>query len=98
MSLKSANVTARVEPEVKEQAEAILQRMGLSASTGINLFYRQIIVSNGLPFRPAVSSGPTAGQLRARLTQGLAEAKAGEGVPAGEFFAALREEILNENA
>ena len=56
MSLKSSNVTARVEPEIKEQAEAILSRLGISASSGINMFYRQIILWNGLPFRPSVPS------------------------------------------
>ena len=31
MAMKSANVAARVEPEIKEQAEAILASLGLSA-------------------------------------------------------------------
>ena len=37
MAQKSANVVARIEPSVKEQAEAILAEMGISASLGINL-------------------------------------------------------------
>ena len=52
MAIKSLNVTARVEPEVKEKAEATLSRLGISASSGINMFYRQIILWNGLPFPP----------------------------------------------
>ena len=54
MALKSSNVIARVEPEVKEKAEAIMASIGISASTGINMFYRQVILWNGLPFRPAI--------------------------------------------
>ena len=54
MAIKSSNVAARVEPEIKEQAEAILAKLGISASNGINMFYRQIILWNGLPFRPAI--------------------------------------------
>ena len=43
MAIKSSNVTARVEPEVKEQAEAILSSLGIPTSTAINMFYRQIV-------------------------------------------------------
>ena len=56
MTMKSANVAARVEPEIKEQAEHILAQLGISASGGINMFYRQVILSNGLPFRPSIPS------------------------------------------
>ena len=51
MAIKSSNVTARVEPEIKEQAEEILAQLGISVSSGINMFYRQIILWRGLPFR-----------------------------------------------
>ena len=54
MAIKSSNVTARVEPEIKEKAEEILSKLGISASNGINIFYRQVILWNGLPFRPTI--------------------------------------------
>ena len=41
--MKSANVTVRVEPDVKEKAEAILSELGIPTSTAINMFYRQIV-------------------------------------------------------
>ena len=101
MAIKSSNVAARVEPEIKEQAEAILAQLGISASNGINMFYRQIILWRGLPFRPSVpASRPlsldemTKEEFDAKMTRGLAQAKAGEGVPADEFFASLRQEVL----
>ena len=101
MAIKSANVTARVEPEIKEEAEAILAQLGISASNGINMFYRQIILWRGLPFRPSLpASRPisleemTKEEFDAKMARGLAQAKAGEGVPADEFFKSLRQEIL----
>lgn len=101
MALKSSNVTARVEPEIKERAETILSNLGISASSGINMFYRQIILWNGLPFRPAIpTSRPvsleemTKEEFDAKMARGLAQAKAGEGVPADEFFDALEQEIM----
>ena len=101
MSIKSSNVAARVEPEIKEQAEAIMSRLGISASAGINMFYRQIILWNGLPFRPAipVKAPPaldemTKEEFDAKMARGLAQAKAGEGVPVDQFFDALEKEVL----
>ena len=101
MAIKSSNVTARVEPEIKEEAEAILAQLGISASNGINMFYRQIILWRGLPFRPSVpASRPlsldemTKEEFDAKMACGLAQAKAGEGIPADEFFASLRQEVL----
>lgn len=100
MAIKSSNVTARVAPEIKEQAEAILAQLGISASSGINMFYRQIILWHGLPFRPSIPvSRPlsleemTNEEFDAKMARGLAEARAGEGMPADDFFESLREEI-----
>ena len=67
MAIKSSNVTARVEPEIKEEAEAILTQLGIK-------------------------------EFDAKMARGLAEANAGEGVPADEFFASLRQEILRTYA
>jgi DNA-damage-inducible protein J len=50
MGNKSAIVTARVEPEVKKQAEDILAKLGLLVSVAIDTLYRQIILKGGLPY------------------------------------------------
>ena len=47
---KSANLYARIEPDLKEQAESILAALGIPASNAITMFYRQIIMQRGLPF------------------------------------------------
>ena len=49
MASRSANVMVRVEPEIKEQAEKIMEQLGLSASTAINMFYHQMIAEQALP-------------------------------------------------
>ena len=43
---KSANVYARIEPEIKEQAEMILNALGIPASNAITMFYKQISCRN----------------------------------------------------
>ena len=47
---KTANVFTRVDPELKEQAEAILNRLGISMSTAMGVFLQQIVLQKGLPF------------------------------------------------
>ena len=47
---KTANVTARIQPNIKEQAEAILDRLGIPVSVFIDMTYRQVIMRDGVPF------------------------------------------------
>lgn len=47
---KSATVRARLEPGLKERAEEILKRIGLNTTQAITIFYRQIELTNGMPF------------------------------------------------
>ena len=47
---KTATARALLDPKVKEEAEEILKKLGLSVSKSFELFYRQVIVKRGLPF------------------------------------------------
>ena len=51
MATKSANLYARIEPDVKEKAESILSTLGIPASSAINIvLINRIILQRGLPF------------------------------------------------
>lgn len=99
MATKSANVMARVEPEVKEKAEAIMSQLGIPVSVVINMLYRQIIMKNGIPFSISVSSGMlardqmSAEQFDMMMEKGLAQAKADESFSADQVFSELKQEI-----
>lgn len=47
---KTSNVYIRVEPNVKDSAEAVLKELGLSMSNAVSIFLRQVVMQNGLPF------------------------------------------------
>lgn len=100
MANKTANVMARVEPSVKEQAEEILDMLGIPASVVINTLYRQIIMTRGIPFPLTVPSVPVARDemdetvFHEMMTRGMNEAKANKSRAASEVFAELRREIL----
>ena len=56
---KSAMVRARLEPELKDNAESVLHRLGLNASQAITLFYKQVELRGGLPFDVAIPTETT---------------------------------------
>lgn len=49
---KKAVVQVRIDENVKSQAVAVLNSLGMDTSTAINVFFRQVIAENGLPFQP----------------------------------------------
>lgn len=93
---KSANLYARIEPEIKEQAESILSELGIPASNAINMFYKQIILQRGLPFEVKLPQHPldvgnmTEEQFNAELEKGYADMKAGRTISAKQVFADIR--------
>ncbi len=98
MATKSANVTARVQPEIKRQAEEVLDRLGLPVSVLIDTLYRQIIMTGGVPYSLTVPKLPTRDSLTDEqfnrvMEVGLHQAKSGEGLPIDEAFAKIREGI-----
>lgn len=50
MSSKSAMIRARVSPELKEEVEHIFNELGLNATEAITLFYKQVLLNQGIPF------------------------------------------------
>jgi len=47
---KSEMIRARIEPELKNDVEKILKKLGLSVNQAISLFYSQVRIREGLPF------------------------------------------------
>lgn len=45
-----ANINVRIDNETKKQAEEVFTNLGLTASTAINLFYKQVIRTGSIPF------------------------------------------------
>lgn len=97
MAARSANINVRVEPDVKKQAEDILDKLGVSASAFINMTYRQVIMKRGIPFSVELPSGietldtMTDEEFDEMMQAGLEQAKKGESVPYEEAFDRLME-------
>lgn len=96
MATKSANVTARVQPEIKEQAEAILEQIGLPVSVLIDTLYRQIIMTGGVPYSltvPKLSTrdSMTDEQFDTVMEKGYQQAKNGQTLSVEDAFTRIRE-------
>lgn len=97
---KSANLYARIEPDLKEQAESILLSLGIPASNAITMFYKQIVLQKGLPFEVKLPttqfvdvSSITDAQLDAELEKGYADIVAGRSKDAKTVFESIRGEL-----
>lgn len=98
MATKSANVTARVQPEIKRQAEAVLDKIGLPVSVLIDTLYRQIIMTGGVPYSLTVPNLPardsmTDAEFNTMMENGYHQARTGEGFSVDEAFTKIREGI-----
>ena len=88
---RTASVFARVEPEVKEQAEQVLNRLGIPMSNAVGMFLRQIVLQRGIPFEmklpsyeePVSYGSLTKEQFSIEIEKGMEDIKAGRVYTAG---------------
>ncbi len=81
---RTSNVFTRVEPDIKTQAEAVLEQLGISMSSAVEMFLRQVVIQRGIPFEmklPANSPLPfeslTKEEFDAEIQKGIDSIKAG---------------------
>ena len=96
---KTTNLFVRVEPEVKEQAEIILEQLGIPVSNAINIFLKQVIMQRGIPFdvklpsqRPLEAELLSEAQFNEELEKGYSDYKAGSLKVAEKVFKEIRED------
>ena len=57
--MKTATIRARIEPELKNHVDEILNQLGLNTTEAITLFYKQIELNRGLPFKVSIPNKET---------------------------------------
>jgi len=60
---KTTTISARIDPNIKKQAERVFRELGLSSSQAITLFYKQVELQQGLPFIVKIPNDLTAETL-----------------------------------
>lgn len=81
---RTSNVFARVEPEVKEQAEKVLNQLGIPMSNAVGMFLRQVVIQRGIPFemklpanRPLDMSQMSKEQFDVEIQKGITDIENG---------------------
>ena len=84
---------------MEEQAEAILDRLGIHVSVFIDMTYRQVIMRDGVPFsldipdKLATRDSITKAEFDTMIQTGLTQAKRNDSVSVDEAFYQLKSEI-----
>ena len=65
----TANLSVRIDPELKAQAESLFSDLGMSLTTAITVFFRQAVRENRIPFeiKRDQPTRETAAAMRAAL-------------------------------
>ena len=94
---RTANVFTRVDPETKEQAEAILNQLGIPMSSAIGMFLKQVVMQRGIPFDikipasvPIAIGSMTKEQFDMELQKGMDDIAAGRVISADAVEAEMR--------
>lgn len=79
MMIKSSVVRARIEPELKERVENVLEQIGLNTTEAIRLYFKQIVMQGGIPFDVCIPNTETIKAIEAvEKGEGLKEYKNAE--------------------
>lgn len=95
---KTATLNVRVNPEVKREAEEVLDQLGLSMSQAINMYLRQIKLVGGIPFAVTLPEAPrtvdlsrmSSAEFARNIEEATAELSRGEGLTFDEAVAQIR--------
>ncbi len=86
---RTSNIYVRVEPEIKEQAENVLEQLGIPMSNAISVFLRQIVLQKGIPFEMKLPerklldmSALSEEEFNAEIEKGLADIREGRVISA----------------
>jgi DNA-damage-inducible protein J len=60
-----AQISIRIDDELREQTDQILGELGLNISAAVNIFARQIVRSRGMPFPLTLAEQPAANRQEA---------------------------------
>lgn len=93
-------IYARIDTNLKENAEGILSQLGISPSGAIQMLYSQIVLNNGLPFdlrlpsaKPVAIGSMTQAQIDAELKKGIESLKTGVTYSVDEVDAELAKDF-----
>jgi len=77
--MSEARLNIRIDAGIKEQAESVFQQLGLTLSSGVNIFLSKVVAEQGIPFPLTIDRADVVGYESYKIEQAA--------------IAAVREEI-----
>lgn len=97
---KTASVMTRIQPEIKEQAEIVLSQLGISMSSAMEMYLRQIALQRKIPFEVKLpTSTPVAlgalndDEFNVLMDKAAASYASGACIPVEDFEKEFKKEI-----
>lgn len=100
--MSTTMVQFRVEEDLKREATALYEKIGLDLPSAMRMFLKQSLLANGLPF-PAVLTKPnfksedemTVAEFNAMLQEGTRQMRDGEIMDSADAFKLIRERVAH---
>lgn len=97
---KSSVVYARIDTDLKENAENILHQLGISPSSAIQMLYSQVVLTKSFPLnlrltykKPVSIGNMTRADLDAELSKGFTSANSSETYTTDDVDKLMKEEF-----
>ena len=72
--MKTAIINARVKPDLKNEVEQILSRLGITTTQAITMYFEQIKMNKGIPFQLRIPNDETVQAMKdARANRNMEE-------------------------
>ena len=76
--MAQTNLTIRIDEDIKREAESLFSKIGLNTTTAINVFFRQAIREQAIPFELKPYDDYYTGKRLARILRSKAQAEMGK--------------------
>ena len=98
--MSTTAVYARIDSNLKNNAESILSQLGITPSSAIQMLYSQIVLTRGLPLdlklpsvKPAAIESMTREEINNELSKGMDSINSGKTYKAEEVDSLLNKEF-----
>ena len=75
----SSNLQIRLDSNLRNEAQGVLNELGMDVSTAVRIFLKQVVIERGLPFRPTLDPFYNPANI-AHLKQAMEDVRSGRGI------------------
>ena len=76
--MAQTNLTIRIDEELKRDAESLFNKLGLNMSSAINVFFRQAVGAQSIPFELKTYDDDYTGENLKRLNRSIVQSERGQ--------------------